>query len=105
MNWNIVAEWMCDRGYIQKHWSEYSITDDGVYCRDDDENTFVSVFTNAGRLVLFVGIVNPRFSVGGDTDCECNTCWDAIDYIRDYIDEYWESLDARYMAYIQNKCK
>ena len=95
MEWQIVADWLINYGYITEEW-DIEITDKSAYCSSKDENTFISVFENDGRVVLFVGSLNPRISVGGDTDTPCYNPWDAIYYMKDYLDEYWDNLERKF---------
>ncbi len=96
MEWQVVADWIINAGYAHQNWEYIEITDRSVYFADKDENTFISVFENGGYVVLFVGVLNPRISVGGDTDRPCESPWDAIYYMQDYMDEYWDSLERKF---------
>ncbi len=95
MEWQVVADWLISHGYVSEEW-DIEITDQSAYCSSKDENTFISVFENGGYVVLFVGALNPRVSVGGDTDTPCNNPWDVIYYMKDYLDEYWDCLDRKF---------
>ena len=103
MEWQIVADWLINSGYVSKDWDNIEVTDCSVYCSDKTENTFISVFENGGYVVLFVGALNPRISVGGDTDRLCNSPWDAIYYMQDYMDEYWERLEHKFCAKVKER--
>ena len=102
MDWQVVADWLVSHRYVVEDWDNIEVTDVSVYCSDKNENTFISVFENGGYVVLFVGSLNPKISVGGDTDRPCNTPWDAIDYMQDYLDEYWDNLDRKIYKHMKD---
>lgn len=96
MDWSIVKDWLIRHGHANEDWDYIEITDDSIYLKDSFENTFISAFQNHGNLIVYVGIVNPNISVGGDTGFPCSSPWDAIDYFTDYLEELWEDLGRKY---------
>jgi hypothetical protein len=74
------------------------IHDDGIYCKDEVENTMISVFKkNSDELVAFVGILTPKMSVGGDTSVYVETEWDVIDYLADNMPRLYDELTRKFM--------
>ncbi len=96
MDWTVVKEWLIQHGYAREDWDCIEITDSSVYLQDSIENTFISAFQSHGNLIVYVGAVKPKISVGGDTGFPCSSPWDAIDYFIDYLEELWEDLDKKY---------
>ena len=96
MDWSIVKDWLIQHGHANEDWDYIEITDDSIYLKDSFENTFISAFQAHGNLIVYVGVVNPNISVGGDTGFPCSSPWDAIDYFTDYLEELWEELGKKY---------
>ena len=104
MDWQIVADWIINHGYAYSDWECIEITDCSVYLADKTENTFISVFENGGRVVAFVGSLAPHISAGGDTDWTCESPWDAIDYLKDHMEDLWETLNIKMMEHYRKGC-
>jgi hypothetical protein len=104
MDWTVVADWIINHGYACSDWECIEITDCSVYLADKTENTFISVFENGGRVVVFVGSLAPRISAGGDTDWTCESPWDAIDYLKDHMEGLWETLNIKMMEHYMKGC-
>lgn len=97
VNWNEVCSWLENHGHITHDWDHVMVHDDGIYCKDDVENTMISVFKkNSGELVAFVGILTPNMSVGGDTCVFVETEWDVIDYLTDNMQRLYDELTRKF---------
>lgn len=95
MDWIYVKEWLERHGYISDSWKQIEVTSKSIYCADPAENTFISVFVNGGFLVCFVGCINPKVYVGGDTDCPYSHYCDAINYLDDELENLFEALSRK----------
>ena len=96
MDWTVVKDWLIDHGYANENWDYIEVTDSSIYLKDDNENTYISAFQAHGNLIVFVGSVKPKISVGGDTGFACNSPWDAIDYFIEYMEDLWDDLGKKY---------
>lgn len=93
MEYREVLQWLKDHGHINDDWTEISWTDDALYCRDEFENTMISVFNRVnGELICYVGCVRPNVSVGGPTGIYVINHWDVIDYLTDHLEDMYEDL-------------
>ena len=97
MDWDIVREWLDYHGHIRDDWDRIDVTEDGIYCEDTPENTFISVFTKfSGELVVFVGCLSPKLSVGGHTCIYVEDVWQVIDYLQDNLENMFEDLANKF---------
>ena len=93
MNWNEIYEWLKSHNHIHEGWTYITIGDDNFYAEDEMENTFISIFTrNEDELVLYVGCLRPKVSVGGNTDCYVSNCWDVIDFLEGNLENMYDEL-------------
>lgn len=93
MEYREVLQWLKDHGHINDDWAEISWADDGLYCRDEFENTMISVFNRVdGELICYVDCLRPKVSVGGPTGVYVNNPWDVIDYLYDNLEDMYEDL-------------
>ena len=98
MNWNEVYEWLKSHGHVQENWDCIEISDDSFYAEDSMENTFISLFTRGvDELVLYVGCLRPKMSVGGSTGFYVSDCWDVIDFLVDYLEDMYDELMGKAM--------
>lgn len=88
MEYREVLQWLKDHGHINEDWA-----DNALYCRDEFENTMISVFNRVdGELICYVGCVRPDVSVGGSTGIYVANPWDVIDYLTDHLEDMYEDL-------------
>lgn len=98
MNWAEICNWLVIHGHISMKWETIEVSDDGLYCSDTYENTYISVFTKgSGELVVFIGCFNPRISVGGNTSVYVETDCEVMDYLRDNMDRLYDELMGKAM--------
>lgn len=99
MDWHIVQQWLEDHGHIHIGWECIDVGDDSIYCSDELENTFISIFTKgSGELVFYVGILRPKLSVGGNTGVYIESPYDVIDYLHDNMEDMYEALNRKVMC-------
>ena len=92
MNWNEVLLWLLSHNHVGENWERIE-TEDGVYCEDSFENTFLSVFTRAdGELIVYVGMPNSKVSVGRGTGVYVEDYWDVIAYLEDNLEDIYTEL-------------
>ena len=97
MNWSEVYEWLLNHGHVNPSWERVDITEDGFYAEDSFENTFISLFTRGGdELVVFVGCLHPKISVGGATSVCVESHFDVLDYLHDNFEAYYEELTEKF---------
>ncbi len=97
MNWSEVYEWLLNHGHVNPSWELVDITEDGFYAEDSFENTFISLFTRGGdELVVFVGCLHPKVSVGGATSVCVESHFDVLDYLHDNFEVYYEKLAEKF---------
>ena len=104
MDWTVVKDWLILHGHAREDWECIEVTDNSIYLKDSFENTFISAFRAHGNLIAYVGTVNPKISVGGDTGFSCSSPWDAIDYFTDYLEELYETLNIKTIEYFTKGC-
>ena len=93
MNWNEVYEWLKSHNHIHEGWECIEVGDDSFYAEDEMENTFISIFTRSeDELVLYIGCLQPKVSVGSSTDCYVSNCWDVIDFLEDNLENMYDEL-------------
>ena len=98
MNWNEVYEWLKRHGHVNDNWEHLEISDDSLYAKDSFENTFISLFTRGGdELVIYVGCLRPKMSVGSGTGCYVSNCWDVIDFLGDNLEDMYDELMKKVM--------
>ena len=98
MNWNEVYDWLRSHNHVHENWERIEINDDGFYAEDEIENTFISIFTRGGdELVLYVGCLRPKISVGSGTGWYVSTCWDVIDFLDDHLEDMYDELMQKVM--------
>ena len=98
MNWNEVYEWLKSYNHIHEGWDCITVNDDGFYAKDEMENTFISIFTRGGdELVLYVGCLKPKVSVGSSTGYHVSNCWDVIDFLDDNLENMYDELMKKVM--------
>lgn len=103
MNWTIVREWLKDKGHIGDHWERLDVTEDSIYAEDLFENTFISIFTRGkNELILYVGCLQPKISVGGATGYRISTCWDVIDFLEDNLEDMYDELTKKFVEAYEN---
>lgn len=97
MDWNIVKDWLERHGHIRPDWETIEISNDGIYCSDTMENTIISIFTKVStELVVFVGTIKPKVSVGGNTGIYIQSIYDVTDYLSDIMTDLYESLEKKW---------
>ena len=85
------------KGHINAQWERIEVSQDGIYCEDTSENTIISIFTKvSGELVVFVGILKPKMSIGGETGIYVETHWDVCDYLIDNMERLFEKLEDKW---------
>ena len=93
MDWMLVKEWLENHGHINSDWDCVDVNDDSFYAEDEMENTFISIFTRGGdELVLDVGCLRPKVSVGSGTGFHVSSCWDVIDFLQDHLEDMYDQL-------------
>ena len=95
MDWNEVKFWLDCHGHINEQWDCIAIGVDGdnIYCEDSMENTFISIFTRGdGELIVYVGMLHPKMSVGGPTGVYVESHFDVIDYLVDHMENMYDEL-------------
>jgi hypothetical protein len=98
MNWNEVYEWLKSHNHVHEKWDCIAVGDDSFYAEDKMENTFISIFTRGGdELVLYVGCLRPKVSVGSGTGCYVSNCWDVIDFLEDNLEDMYDELMRKVM--------
>ena len=98
MNWNEVYEWLKSHSHIHDEWENITITDDGFYAEDKMENTFISIFTRGGgELVLYVGCLRPKVSVGSGTGLYVSHSDDVIGFLEDNLEYMYDALMRKVM--------
>lgn len=98
MTWVYIKEWLESHGYINPTWNCIEVNEDGFYAEDKIENTFISIFThNNDELVLYVGCLQPKVSVGSSTGYYVSNCWDVIDFLDDSLENMYDELMKKIM--------
>lgn len=98
MNWNEVYDWLRSHNHVHENWERIEINDDSFYAEDEIENTFISIFVRGGdELVLYVGCLRPKISVGSGTGWYVSTCWDVIDFLDDHLEDMYDELMKKVM--------
>ena len=98
MNWNEVYEWLKHHGHVNDSWDRIDITD-SFYAEDEFDNTFISIFTRGSdaELVIYIGCLQPKISVGGATAFTVENHWDVIDYLHDNLEAMYLDLAKKYV--------
>ncbi len=98
MNWNEVYEWLKSHNHVHEKWDCVAVGDDSFYAEDKMENTFISIFTRGGdELVLYVGCLRPKVSVGSGTGYHVSNCWDVIDFLEENLEDMYDELMKKVM--------
>ena len=93
MIWKEVYHWMESKDHVNSAWECIGATDSSFYAEDEFENTFISMFTrNDGELIVYVGMMRPKISVGGSTGIIVNSHYDVIDYLEDNLENMYDEL-------------
>ena len=93
MTWVYIKEWLESHGYINPTWNCVEVNEDSFYAEDKIENTFISIFThNNDELVLYVGCLRPKVSVGGTTGYQVTHSDDIIYFLEDNLEDMYNEL-------------
>lgn len=106
MNWEEVRYWLERHGHINSQWERIEVSTDGIYCEDASENTIISIFTKvSGELVVFIGMLKPKTSIGGETGVYVESHWDVCDYLVDNMERLIEKLEDKWNESIFSNAK
>ena len=98
MTWVYIKEWLESHGYINPTWNCVEVNEDSFYAEDEMENTFISIFTlDNNELVVYVGCLKPKASVGSSTGYHVSNCWDVIDFLDDNLENMYDELMKKVM--------
>lgn len=98
MDWTMVKDWLEDHGYINADWETCEVGDDSIYCEDEMENTFISIFTRSNQeLIVFVGMIKPKLSCGSSTGVYVNSPYDVTDFLHDNLEDMFDELMRKSM--------
>ena len=93
MTWVYIKEWLESHGYINPTWNCVEVNEDSFYAEDEMENTFISIFTHSNdKLVVYVGCLRPKVSVGGTTDYQVTHSDDIIYFLEDNLEDMYNEL-------------
>lgn len=94
MTWVYIKEWLESHGYINPTWWDcVEVNEDSFYAEDEMENTFISIFThNNNELVVYVGCLRPKVSVGGKTGYQVTHSDDIIYFLEDNLEDMYNEL-------------
>ena len=93
MIWVYIKEWLESHGYINPTWDCVEVNEDSFYAEDEMENTFISIFTSSNdELVVYVGCLRPKMSVGGTTDYQVTHSDDIIYFLEDNLEDMYNEL-------------
>lgn len=93
MTWVYIKEWLESHGYIDPTWDCVEVNEDGFYAEDEMENTFISIFThNNDELIIYVGCLRPKVSVGGTTGYQVTHSDDIIYFLEDNLEDMYNEL-------------
>ena len=93
MTWVYIKEWLESHGYINPTWNCVEVNEDGFYAKDEMENTFISIFTSSNdELVVYVGCLRPKMSVGGTTGYQIIHSDDIIYFLEDNLEDMYNEL-------------
>ena len=94
MNWNEVYNWLVAHGHMTENWEVIGIGYESLYAEDSFENTFLSMFTRGANdeLVVIVGCLKPKTSVGGSTGFEVKSHEDVIYWLEDHLEDMYDEL-------------
>ncbi len=97
MGWNVVKEWLEDHGHINPDWETVEVQDNGIYCCDTMENTMISIFIKGSmELVVFVGTLKPKMSVGGNTGIYVQSVYDIDGYLSEILEDLYNRLAEKW---------
>lgn len=86
-----IYNWLVDNGHINPSWEEIHIKEDSFYAEDPLENTFISIYTKSYGVVIFVGCLEPKISIGGDYSIDTD-CWSIIDFLENNLEDMYDKL-------------
>ena len=92
MDWNEVYNWLVSHGHVTENWEAIGIGYESFYAEDSFENTFISIFTRGEELVLIVGCLRPKVSVGSGTGYMVQSHEDVIYYLEEHLEEMYDEL-------------
>lgn len=93
MTWVYIKEWLESHGYINPTWNCVEVNEDGFYAEDEMKNTFISIFThNNDELIIYVGCLRPKVSVGGTTGYQIIHSDDIIYFLEDNLEDMYNEL-------------
>ena len=99
MDWNIVKNWLIEHGYTSdvEDW-EYQLLKDGIYARSEENNAYLSFFARPedNQLMVYVGSIKPRLSMGGATGLYLYNIFDVIDYLHDELERIYDDMYKLY---------
>lgn len=104
MDWTVVKDWLISHGHAHEGYQIIEVGADDIFLQDPTENTWISMFVGHGQLQAYVGTVAPHLSAGGDTGWICESPWDAIDFLKDHMEDLWEALNVKIMEYYTKRC-
>ena len=78
---------------INPTWNCIEVNEDSFYAEDEMENTFISIFTSSSdELVVYVGCLRPKMSVGGITGYQITCSDDIIYFLEDNLEDMYNEL-------------
>lgn len=93
MIWVYIKDWLESHGYINPTWDCIEVNEDSFYAEDEMENTFISIFTHGNdELVVYVGCLRPKVSVGGKTGYQITHSDDIIYFLEDNLEDMYNEL-------------
>ena len=98
MTWVDIKEWLESHDHINSTWDCVEVNEDSFYAEDEMENTFISIFTRGNdELVVYVGCLQPKVSVGGETDYQVTHSDDIIYFLEDNLEDMYNELMRKVM--------
>ena len=99
MTWVDVKEWLESHGHINPTWDCVEVNEDSFYAEDEMENTFISIFTRGNdELVIYVGCLQPKVSVGSGTGYQVTHSDDVIYFLEDNLENMYDELMRKVMV-------
>lgn len=99
MTWIDVKEWLESHGHINSTWGCVEVNEDSFYAEDEMENTFISIFTRGNdELVVYVGCLRPKVSVGSGTGYQVTHSDDVIYFLEDNLGDMYDELMRKVVA-------
>jgi hypothetical protein len=98
MTWVDIKEWLETHEHISPTWDCVEVNEDSFYAEDEMENTFISIFTRSNdELVVYVGCLRPKISVGGETGYQVTHSDDIIYFLEDNLEDMYNELMRKVM--------